>query len=102
MDGQLIQIVGHFAIEGKVTDIRPLGNGLINDTFLVETDGPDNYVLQRINQGIFQDVDLLQHNIDCVTRHIRAKLEAAGESDIDRKVLREIMERIGLKKEDFK
>ena len=88
MDARLLEIVGHFAVEGKVTGIRPLGNGLINDTFLVETDGPDNYVLQRINQAIFQDVDLLQHNIDCVTRHIRAKLEAAGESDIDRKVLR--------------
>ena len=87
MDAHLQQIVGRFAVEGKVTGIRPLGNGLINDTFLVETDGPDNYVLQRINQSIFQDVDLLQHNIDCVTRHIREKLVAAGESDIDRKVL---------------
>ena len=88
MDERLKQIVGHFAIDGTVTGIRPLGNGLINDTFLVETDGPDNYVLQRINQSIFQDVDLLQHNIDCVTRHIRGKLEAAGETDINRKVLR--------------
>ena len=87
MDARLLEIVGHFAVKGGVTGIRPLGNGLINDTFLVETDGPDNYVLQRINQAIFQDVDLLQHNIDCVTRHIRAKLEAAGEKDIDRKVL---------------
>ena len=88
MDGRLNQIAGHFALEGKVTGISPLGNGLINDTFLVKTDGPDNYVLQRINQSIFQDVDLLQHNIDCVTRHIRAKLVAAGEKEIDRKVLR--------------
>ena len=89
MDPQALQeIVGHFAVQGKVTGIRPLGNGLINDTFLVETDGPDNYVLQRINQSIFRDVDLLQHNIDCVTRHIREKLVAAGESDIERKVLR--------------
>ena len=93
MDAALLQIVGHFAVEGEVTGIRPLGNGLINDTFLVETDGPDNYVLQRINQSIFRDVDLLQHNIDCVTRHIRAKLEAAGETDIDRKVLRFLPER---------
>jgi len=88
MDEKLKQIVGRFAVEGSIKDIRPLGNGLINDTFLVETDGPDNYVIQRINQSIFQDVDLLQHNIDCVTRHIRGKLEAAGEADIDRKVLR--------------
>jgi len=87
MDERLKQIVSHFAVTGKVTDIRPLGNGLINDTFRVLTDGPDDYVLQRINQSIFRDVDLLQHNIDCVTRHIRAKLEAAGETDIDRKVL---------------
>ena len=93
MDARLLEIVGRFAVEGKVAGIHPLGNGLINDTFLVETDGPDNYVLQRINQSIFQDVDLLQHNIDCVTRHIRAKLLAAGESDIDRKVLRFLPER---------
>jgi hypothetical protein len=93
MEERLKQIVGHFAVAGRVTGIRPLGNGLINDTFLVETDGPDNYVLQRINQGIFRDVDLLQHNIDCVTRHIRRKLEAAGETDIDRKVLHFLPER---------
>ena len=93
MDERLKQIVGRFAVEGGVRDIVPLGNGLINDTFRVLTDGPDDYVLQRINQGIFRDVDLLQHNIDCVTRHIRAKLEAAGEDDIDRKVLRFLPER---------
>ena len=93
MDAHLQQIVGHFAVTGRVVDIRPLGNGLINDTFRVVTDGPDDYVLQRINQSIFQDVDLFQHNIDCVTRHIRSKLEAAGESDIDRKVLRFLPER---------
>jgi Ser/Thr protein kinase RdoA (MazF antagonist) len=52
----------------------------------VETDAPD-YVMQRINHNIFTDVDALQHNIEAVTRHIRRKLEAAGESDIDRKVL---------------
>ena len=39
-------------------------------------------------RGGVQDVDLLQSNIEAVTRHIRGKLEAAGESDIDRKVLR--------------
>ncbi|MBR0223840.1 MAG: aminoglycoside phosphotransferase family protein [Bacteroidales bacterium] len=93
MDERLKAIVGRFDIQGNAKDIVPLGNGLINDTFRVVTDGPDDYVLQRINQSIFQDVDLLQHNIDCVTRHIRAKLEAAGESDIDRKVLHFLPER---------
>ena len=83
-----LPILEHFALEGAVKEVKPLGNGLINDTLLVKTDGPADYVLQRINNAIFKDVDLLQHNIDCVTRHIREKLIAAGEGDIDRKVLR--------------
>ena len=88
MRGDLLEIVRHFAVQGKVLDIAPLGSGLINDTFRVKTDAADDYVLQRINHAIFTDVELLQHNIDCATAHIRRKLEAAGETDIDRKVLR--------------
>ena len=81
-------IVEKFAIQGIVKSVQPLGNGLINDTYMVETDGPQGYVLQRINHSIFKDVDLLQSNIEAVTTHIRAKLEAAGEEDVDRKVLK--------------
>ena len=79
------EIANHFDIKGNILSIRPLGNGLINDTLLITTDGPDNYVLQKINNSIFKDVELLQHNIDCATAHIRRKL--AGDPDIDRKVL---------------
>lgn len=85
----LQSIVAQFQLKGTVSDIRPLGTGLINDTYKVETaeqDAPD-YVLQRINHAIFTDVDMLQSNIEAVTRHIRHKLEAQGEDDIDRKVL---------------
>ena len=85
----LKRIVERFAIEGEVKEIAPLGNGLINDTYKVTTgDGTPDYVLQRINNAVFQDVELLQHIIEAATRHIRRKLEAAGETDIDRKVLR--------------
>jgi Ser/Thr protein kinase RdoA (MazF antagonist) len=82
------KIAQHFDIEGLVTDVRPLGNGLINDTYLVSSSEGKRYVLQRINHSIFKDVDLLQRNIAFVTSHIRAKLIAAGEEDIERKVLR--------------
>ena len=82
------KIARYFAIDGSVTDVRPLGNGLINDTYLVSTSEGKRYVLQKINHAIFKDVELLQRNIACVTAHIRAKLIAAGEADIDRKVLR--------------
>ena len=85
----LKEIAGHFDIRGTVKEIAPLGNGLINDTYKIVTEGngPD-YVLQHINNAIFTDVDLLQNNIRAVTEHIRAKLIAAGETDIDRKTLR--------------
>ena len=66
-------IASQFALEGHILDIKPLGSGLINDTFRVFTDGPRDYVLQRINTAIFKDVELLQHNIECATEHIRRK-----------------------------
>ena len=66
-------IAAQFALEGKILEVKPLGNGLINDTFRVYTDGPQDYVLQRINTAIFRDVELLQHNIECATAHIRLK-----------------------------
>ena len=83
----LNDIVLQFDLTGQVDSIKPLGNGLINDTYKVTTtDGP-SYVLQRINHHIFKDVDLLQKNIVSVTSHIRSKLEVAGAADVDRKVL---------------
>ena len=85
----LLEVVSHFATRGTVDAIKPLGNGLINDTYIVTTreqDAPD-YVLQRINDSIFKDVDLLQHNIQTVTAHIRRQLELEGADDIDRRVL---------------
>ena len=87
---QLNAIVGRFAYEGTVSEIKPLGEGLINDTYKVKTaeqDKPD-YVLQRVNHNVFPDVDMVMRNIDAVTSHIRGKLVAEGTSDIDRRVLR--------------
>ncbi len=82
-------ILSYFAIDGSIAEVKPLGNGLINDTFLVVTEGdkPD-YVLQRINNAIFQDVEGMQRNIEAVTGHLRKKLAAKGVDDIDRRVLR--------------
>ena len=86
---QFKSIISHFAISGTVSEIKPLGNGLINDTYKVTTveAGAPDYVLQRINDSIFTDVDLLQHNIEEVTHHIREQLVKEGADDIDRKVL---------------
>ncbi len=86
---QLNNIVQQFNFQGTIKEIKPLGEGLINDTLRVNTleaDAPD-YVLQRVNQNVFPDVDMVMRNIKAVTTHIRQKLEAKGEGDLDRKVL---------------
>lgn len=84
----LKDITDQFSILGEVCSISPLGEGLINDTYLVRTvgDTPD-YVLQRINHNVFNDVEGMQRNIETVTGHIRRKLLASGETDIERKTL---------------
>lgn len=85
----LFQLVSHFDVQGTVKSVKPLGNGLINDTYKVamnEENAPA-YVLQRINNAIFKDVELLQSNIEAVTAHLRKKLEEKQVADIDRRVL---------------
>jgi Ser/Thr protein kinase RdoA (MazF antagonist) len=85
---QIMQILNQFQLEDEVLSAVPFGNGHINDTLKVtNAKGEDKYVLQRINHQIFTNVEMLQNNIHIVTTHIRAKLEARGEQDIDRKVL---------------
>ncbi|MGI6238510.1 MAG: phosphotransferase enzyme family protein [Christensenellales bacterium] len=61
-----------FQISGEVRDIRPYGNGHINETYLVATDSA-RYILQRINNAIFRDVEALMRNISAVTAHLAAR-----------------------------
>lgn len=72
---KLVDVVSHFVERNQVADIAPLGNGLINDTFKVMMVGDDKprYVLQRINNAVFTDVEMLQRNIEAVTGHLRSK-----------------------------
>lgn len=83
------KIVEQFAIQGTVDSIKPLGAGLINDTYKITTKEhtrPD-YVLQHINNIVFPDINMLMNNIIAVTKHIRKKLEEENAYDIDRKCL---------------
>ena len=85
MNSKLTNIVEQFAFEGTICEIKPLGEGLINETYKVktcETDRPD-YVLQRINHHVFPDIDRVMHNIDAVTSHIRNTLAAKETTDTD-------------------
>ena len=72
---KLFEIASHFALEGEIASIEALGEGFINDTFVVKTAGstPD-YILQRKNHIVFPDVPGMMDNIKAVTEHIKAKV----------------------------
>ncbi len=68
-----------FSFQGEVKEIRPLGEGLINDTFFVETVGINpNYILQRKNKNIFKNIPSMMENIDKVTSHLKDKIKKQG------------------------
>ncbi len=69
-------VATRFPLSGAVEDARPHGSGHINDTYAVACRNGDarrRYVFQRINRGIFKDVDGLMDNVARVTAHLRAK-----------------------------
>lgn len=84
---KLNEIASQFALDGSIESIKPLGEGFINDTFIVRTagDAPD-YILQRKNKNVFPDVPGMMQNIAKVTGHIRRRVEAEG-GDVLREVL---------------
>ena len=65
--------------DGSVVSVGLVGEGLINDTYIVRTSGttPD-YILQRKNRNVFGNIPAMMDNIVKVTEHIRKKVADAG------------------------
>ena len=59
----ILGTVTKFQIHEHIVGYVPLGNGHINTTFLIKTKSNKCYVLQRINDQVFKDVDRLMKNI---------------------------------------
>ena len=72
---RLLYIANQFALEGEVASIEALGEGFINDTYIIKSVGnaPD-YILQRKNHVVFPDVPGMMDNIKAVTEHIKRKV----------------------------
>lgn len=73
------EIILKFETRGSIKQVIPWGNGHINDTFRVinNDDGSPDYILQRINDKIFSQVENLMVNQDLVIEH--AKSNGYGE-----------------------
>lgn len=74
----LDQIAGCFMLNGTIARVEPMGEGFINDTFVIYTheDQSPNYLLQRKNKKIFTNVPAMMENIQKVCAHIRKKVIA--------------------------
>lgn len=85
----LAAIADQFACQGTITNIRSLGNGNINDTFLVSLNDLNQgwkvegilessskyFVLQRINTQVFRQPQLVMQNISILNKHICDRLQ---------------------------
>lgn len=93
VNSNLYDIAGCFEFDAPVVDISPLGEGFINDTYIVTTQC-SRYILQRKNHNIFPDVPAMMDNIHRVTMHLKAKVVEAG-GNPEREVLTVIPARGG-------
>jgi len=73
-----IDVVPLFKIVGTPVSCEPYGCGHINDTYLVTCDNGYKYILQRINNKVFPNVEGLMNNIVSVTTFLRQKTKAEG------------------------
>ena len=79
LNAQLRKIASQFQLEAPIRTIESLGDGFINDTFIIKTEGvAHDYILQRKNKNIFPDIPAMMENIRKVTDHIRKGVIARG------------------------
>ncbi len=95
---QLLEIASQFELEGEIASVKTLGEGFINDTFIVEMCGDSpRYILQKKNKNIFKNIPGMMDNILAVTNHLKAKISSCGGDP-----LRETLTLIPLKNEPQK
>jgi hypothetical protein len=69
----IIGVIEQFATEGLPISCGRFGSGHINETYLLVTNRPHLYILQKVNTRVFPDARGLMNNIIRVTRHIAEK-----------------------------
>ncbi len=67
------RITAQFQLEGRVISCARYGSGHINQTYLVVTDRPHLYILQKLSTQAFKDIPGLMENVVAVTAHLRRK-----------------------------
>ena len=69
----LLAVAESFLLPGKVSRIAPLGNGNVNDTYLLEVQSggatAGHFVLQKLNTRVFPQPELVMQNLEALNAH---------------------------------
>ncbi len=89
IDIKITEIIDRFQIDGKISSIKPFGGGHINDTYHIVYNNfaHSSYILQRVNNYVFKDIEGLMNNISLVTTHLRNKLIEDNIKDVENRSL---------------
>lgn len=74
---ELHSVLKEYFNTDRIIDIHPYGSGLINHTYVVEF-LDTKYILQKINNYVFQSPIGVMHNINLITKYIRKKVIYEG------------------------
>ena len=70
------QVISQFRLEGAPVRCERYGNGHINETYLLETDAPHAYILQKVNRHVFPDIpglmQVFKEKYESTVQEIRA------------------------------
>lgn len=61
------EIIEAFGLQGNPVSCERYGHGHINETYLLHTDQPHAYILQKLNTRVFPDPEGLMRNLSAVT-----------------------------------
>ena len=70
-----VDILQEFILDGEPILCRRFGSGHINDTYLVVDDTARIYILQKINQKVFREPEIVMRNISAVTAYLSNRVE---------------------------
>ena len=74
---KLTLIAEQFNTNGPVVSVKEYGTGNVNDTYLVTLDAPNAgkyFILQRINQHVFRQPELIMINMSALSEHVQKRL----------------------------
>ncbi|AEV29320.1 phosphotransferase family protein [Sphaerochaeta pleomorpha str. Grapes] len=95
---RVLEIIGQFAIDGVILNLKSNTEGHINSTFIStfkNGDKLEKYTHQMVNGVVFPHPEQVMENIQAITSHIRNKLEEQKADQIDKRCLQLIPTKSG-------